>query len=32
MRGKVDSEAGENIGEIRVVNLPVNRMIGDEFL
>jgi len=25
-------KAGENIPEIRVVNLPVNRMIGDEFL
>jgi len=25
-------KAGENVPEIRVVNLPVNRMIGDEFL
>jgi hypothetical protein len=25
-------KAGENVLEIRVVNLPVNRMIGDEFL
>jgi len=32
MRGKVDSEAGENIPEIRVANLTVNRTIGDEFL
>jgi hypothetical protein len=32
MRGKVDSEAGEYIGEIRVANLAENRMIGDEFL
>jgi hypothetical protein len=32
MRGKVDSEAGENVLEIRVANLAENRMIGDEFL
>jgi len=25
-------KAGENVPEIRVVNLPVNRVIGDEFL
>jgi len=25
-------KAGENIPEIRVANLPANRMIGDEFL
>lgn len=25
-------KAGENVLEIRVVNLPINRMIGDEFL
>jgi hypothetical protein len=32
MRGKVDSEAGENVLEIRVANLAENRTIGDEFL
>jgi len=32
MRRKVDSEAGENVLEIRVANLAENRTIGDEFL